>query len=179
MSIFTQLNFAGDFHIRNWFKMGVMPRAYMVQANSKLLFTHKVLHHNNECCLIRNSFTFPEQSRYVISPEGVLLLTGGYMPVFKSYVKNTFIYDDFSQLFVPKGRMNHSRADHALVYSRNRLFVLGGISDPAGQPEALNSVEVYSIPEDKWVVEAPMPTKRYAAGVCSFNDKHIFLFGGK
>jgi hypothetical protein len=43
----------------------------------------------------------------------------------------------------------------------------------------LASCEVYSIAEDKWESLPPMENARQSFSVCCFNDKFIFVFGGR
>lgn len=50
--------------------------------------------------------------------------------------------------------MNESRADFAISCFKEQIYVFGGMSfdEDKGSPniQSLNSVEVYSIAEDKW-----------------------------
>ena len=45
--------------------------------------------------------------------------------------------------------------------------------------QSLNSCEVYNVKEDTWTEIPPMNHAKQSFGVCSFNDKYIFAFGGK
>jgi len=44
---------------------------------------------------------------------------------------------------------------------------------------SLNTVEVYSIAEDKWTQLEPFKHARQSFSVCHFNEKFIAVFGGK
>lgn len=45
--------------------------------------------------------------------------------------------------------------------------------------QSLTSSEVYNIKEDKWTQIQPFENARQASSACVFNEKYIFLFGGK
>ena len=49
----------------------------------------------------------------------------------------------------------------------------------SGVPQSLTECEVYSIKDDTWTALPPMNNARQGLGVCLFNDKYIFAFGGK
>ena len=70
--------------------------------------------------------------------------------------------------------MNESRNAHAITMCRGHVYVLGGFSGK----QRLNSVEKYSIREDKWVQAAPMKDKRHYLSACAINDDTIYAFGG-
>ena len=46
-------------------------------------------------------------------------------------------------------------------------------------PQSLAACEVYSIKDDSWKELPPLTHARQGLGVCLFNDKYIFAFGGK
>jgi hypothetical protein len=72
--------------------------------------------------------------------------------------------------------MKHARADHAILYQKGSIYVFGGMS--SGN-RSLDSCEVYNIKEDKWGVIPKMSTARQSFSACAFNEKYIFVFGGK
>lgn len=45
--------------------------------------------------------------------------------------------------------------------------------------KSLNSLEAYSIQDDKWETLEPFTHARQMFSVCHFNEKFIFIFGGK
>lgn len=121
--------FSGDFQIRNWFNQEVLPRIYHLQGNTKFIYTFKIMHNNSECQSINNTFPFPDRCRHVVTPEGVLYLTGGYLTALKTFIDNTFILDDHRSMLVPLQRMKNSRSDHAIIYQKSgQIFVFGGMS---------------------------------------------------
>jgi len=149
---FALFNLSGEFQIRNWFEGGTIPRIFYLQANSRLLHTYKIAHSNSDCRQIKNQFSIPEKSGHVVTPEGTCLMIGGYLPLLQIYLKNTFVFDDYHQVFINKQHMHYSRADHATIYIRGFIYVLGGISDEplvgqVAEKEArtLNICEVYSV----------------------------------
>ena len=81
--------------------------------------------------------------------------------------------------------MNTPRAEFATLYFKGAIYVLGGEGLAEGeenktqQIRTLNSVEVYSIENDTWSTFPSFTKARQNFSVCSFNDKFLFLFGGK
>lgn len=89
--------------------------------------------------------------------------------------------------------MSEARADHGVLYFKGMIYALGGmafdkhpqIEGQEGKPnktdlvKSINKCEVYSIAEDKWVSLPSFTHERQSFSVCSFNDKFIFIFGGK
>lgn len=81
--------------------------------------------------------------------------------------------------------MNTPRAEFATLYFKGHIYVLGGEGLAEGdenktqQIRTLNSVEVYSIENDTWSTFPSFTKARQNFSVCSFNDKFLFLFGGK
>jgi len=71
--------------------------------------------------------------------------------------------------------MKHARADHAILYQKGSIYVLGGMSGN----RSLDSCEVYNIKEDKWAEIPKLSTARQSFSACAFNEKYIFVFGGK
>jgi N-acetylneuraminic acid mutarotase len=78
--------------------------------------------------------------------------------------------------------MKSARADHAVLYYKDQMFVFGGMSLKQGSStavESLTSCEVYSIKDDQWQEIPPMANARQSFSACLFNEKYIFVFGGK
>lgn len=78
--------------------------------------------------------------------------------------------------------MNQARSDHAILYFKGLIYVFGGMSlktDSKVAVQSLNTCEVYNMKEDKWTELPPFENSRQAFTVCTFNDKYIFIFGGK
>lgn len=81
--------------------------------------------------------------------------------------------------------MATGRADHTLLMiNANEIYVFGGMAHcKAGNGkqlvESLNSCEVYSILDDKWRTLEPFAHRRQQCSVCHFNERYIFMFGGK
>ena len=44
---------------------------------------------------------------------------------------------------------------------------------------SLNSCEIYSISKDEWSAMEPFEHARQQFSVCQFNEKFLFIFGGK
>lgn len=100
-------------------------------------------------------------------------------------MNNTFILDEHRSTLVALKPMKTSRADHALHIEGNSIFVLGGMrfskdgGKKSGQLVSLNSCESYSIEKDEWTEMESFEHARQQFSVCQFNDKFLFIFGGK
>lgn len=153
-----------------------------------MITTQKLLHRNKDQIFIKNKFNFPEKAAQISTPEGSFYLNGGYMPSLKLYLKNHFYFDDYRQTFVNRGSMIHPRAWHQLIMVNGFLYALGGLSDEKqvghvstgdSDLQCLNTIERYSFDKDQWRELAPMNHRRAQAGVCSFNNRYLCVFGGK
>ena len=141
----------------------MLPRINLLQQNTKFIYTYKILHNNSECQLIQNTFPFPERCRHVVTPEGHLYVTGGFLPLLRMFVDNTFILDDHRSTLVPLQRMKKERADHAILYCKDLIYVFGGMSitpQTSSQLQSLTHCEVYSILDDTWSELPPMTHAR-------------------
>ena len=177
---FARANLSGDFQVQNWFNPMVLPRVQFLQARSKFIYTYKILHFNTECQLVQNAFPFPEFGRHVVSPDGQLYCTGGYFGLINHVARNTFVLDEHRFVLVPLQHMTTARADHVMLWFKGAIFALGGMGpDGAGGVRSLNSGEVYSVKDDTWRALPPFEHPRQAFGACIFNDKFVFVFGGK
>jgi hypothetical protein len=66
--------------------------------------------------------------RSVVTPEGQLYVLGGYLPLLKYFVQNTFILDEHRQTLVPIQRMIQGRSDFAVIYRQNKIYIFGGMT---------------------------------------------------
>jgi len=120
-----------------------------------------------------------------VSPEGACYLFGGYLPSLRNFLSNTFILDEHRSTLVALQPMKTGRADHALHIEGDLIYVLGGMTfrenggQETGQLMSLNSCEVYSTSKDEWSEMTPFEHSRQQFSVCQFNEKFIFIFGGK
>jgi Kelch motif/Galactose oxidase, central domain len=181
-SAFSTSNFSGAFQVNNSFSNGVLPKIMFLQGNTKFLYQYKILHYNNEATLIQNAFTFPEFSRHIATAEGKIYSMGGYMPALKLFLKNTFILDEYRTQLVPLTHMKRARADHVVLYLKGSIFVMGGCTDQLSTDrtvESTNHCELYSIERDSWSELPGMVNKRQSFTATFFNDKYIFVFGGR
>jgi len=183
---FFDLHFQGDFRIKNQFLANVIPRLYYPQQGSKFIHCFKILNNISQIVSIQNNFSLPERSRCVVSSEGACYLFGGYMPQLRSFLNNTFVLDEHRSTLVGLQPMKTSRADHALLLEGDSIYILGGMrfageaaARKAGQVVSLNSCEVYSISKDSWSEMASFEHARQQHSVCQFNEKFLFIFGGK
>ena len=112
-------------------------------------------------------------------------MMGGYNPTNETFLKETWILDEDRSIFKPLNDMFNARADHAVHLFRDNLYVFGGMSyredGKGGRPfvESLNTCEFYSIQSKKWIMLPNFEKPRQAFSVCHFNNKYIFIIGGK
>ena len=93
--------------------------------------------------------------------------------------------DEYRQKLNPINDMFYTRAEHVVHQGRDSIFVLGGMSyreEPqGGRPyvQSLSSCEFYSISAKKWIMMPNFSKPRQGFSVCQFNEKYIFIIGGK
>jgi len=51
--------------------------------------------------------------------------------------------------------------------------------DSTSAVQSLKSCEMYSIKDDQWTELPPMNNARQSFSICHFNEKFLFVFGGK
>lgn len=110
----------------------------------------------------------------------IFLLGGFRLPV---------AFDDMVALSFGQGtyaatklsRLLHARYDiSTAVVKRNFLFAVSGtVFDNGGMERHVGFVERYDISADKWVEVAPVIVPRSAPGICCFNDRYIYIYGGQ
>lgn len=73
--------------------------------------------------------------------------------------------------------LNVERRNHGLIalHIVRMLYCVGGYNKRDG---ALKSVERYNFANPRWVQISPLNERRQWAGVCQFNNKHIYCFCG-
>jgi len=104
-----------------------------------------------------------------LSPLEILITGGGSPPK-----KDTRLYQcDKNELSIRQA-MNENRNAHAITMCKGAVYVLGGFSGK----QRLNSVERYSVRDDKWTQVAPMKDKRHYLSACTLGDEVIYAFGG-
>jgi hypothetical protein len=63
-----------------------------------------------------------------VTPDGHLYIVGGFQPTLKMFLDNIFILDDYRSTLVPLQRMSTERADHAMLFLRDQIYVFGGMN---------------------------------------------------
>lgn len=110
---------------------------------------------------------------------------GGYDPQAQEFSSESYILDEYRSNFQPLASMFYARADHAVHYFKDCIYVFGGMAfreeAEGGRPyiKSLNSCECFSIKTQKWTMLENFAKPRQAFSVCQFNDKFIFIIGGK
>jgi hypothetical protein len=81
--------------------------------------------------------------------------------------------------------MFYKRADHAVHFFKDNIFVFGGMAyrdeKNGAKPflQSLNSCEFFSIQNQKWVLLPDFDKPRQGFSVCQFNNNYLFIIGGK
>lgn len=66
------------------------------------------------------------------------------------------------------------RSSFAAIYADKSIFVIGGKREGF----AITDCEKYDMAKNKWKAIACLKYSAYAASVCTFNDNHLYKFGG-
>lgn len=81
--------------------------------------------------------------------------------------------------------MFYQRAEHVIHKFKGNIYVLGGMAyrneQNGGRPfvQSLNTCEFFSIDKKKWIMLPNFEKPRQSFSVCQFNEKYIFILGGK
>ena len=112
-------------------------------------------------------------------------MIGGFNPLSKEFLSEAYVLDEYRSLLKPLNDMFYPRADHVVHKFKDNIYVLGGMAyrdeKNGGKPfvQSLNSCEVFSISSKKWFLLPPFEKARQSFSVCQFNEKYIFIIGGK
>ena len=89
-------------------------------------------------------------------------------------LKTVEVYDPVakSHVYAPI-KMNEERSSHKVIVYKNKLFVFGGI----GKDGFLNSVEMFSPENQKFVMMAPMKIARSSFACCRVGNL-VYVIGG-
>ncbi len=124
-----------------------------------------------------SSTSFTGNLRYsasAASPDGRVLLTGGCL-VSTGDATNT-CYEGHIQKpskFTRKKMLNARRYAHASVFLNGYVYAVGGFDNKDADgvaPSTLDSVERYSIHENRWTNGCAMNEGRAFSGICAIGD---------
>jgi N-acetylneuraminic acid mutarotase len=138
-----------------------------------------------QAIMIQNEFNIPQHARYAITPKGQVYMTGGYHLFTKTFSNEAYILDEYRSDFKSVGNMYYRRADHAVHFFKDNIFVFGGMAyredRNGGKPfvETIDSCEFLSLQTNKWVMMPNFSKARQSFSVCQFNNNYIFIIGGK
>ena len=123
--------------------------------------------------------------RYVITPKGQIYVIGGFNPATKEFLNDAYELDEYRSFLKPLNNMFYPRADHVVHKFKDNIYVLGGMAyredKVGGRPfvQSLNTCEFFSISSKKWIMLPNFEKPRQSFSVCQFNEKYIFIIGGK
>jgi hypothetical protein len=115
-----------------------------------------------------SQYDFNYYAAAVTLPDGSAMITGGGSSA------NVLHYKD--RKVVKKANMTQIRKEHASVYLRGCVYVIGGYDGQTGK--FLNEGEKYNLLRDEWSNIANMNVPRCAFSATSVNSTLIFIFGG-
>lgn len=120
-----------------------------------------------------------------MTPKGHLFMIGGFNSATKEFLNEAYYLDEYRSILKPLNDMFYARADHVVMKFKDNIYVLGGMAyrdeKQGGKPfiQSLNTCEFFSIQNKKWIMLPNFEQARQAFSVCHFNEKYIFIFGGK
>jgi len=115
----------------------------------------------------------------VTLPNGTILITGGGISnlVYQIYFSSSHPYRYHQQIkIVQKPPMNQSRKEHASVFLRDAVYVLGGYDGMTNG--FLNSCERFDLENNEWTPVSNMLIPKCAFGVATLANRYIFTLGG-
>ena len=114
-----------------------------------------------------------------------MFMLGGFNPYTKEFMNEAYVLDEYRSLLKPLDAMFYPRANHVVHLFKDNIYVFGGMSyreeKKGGKPfvESLNTCEFFSINAKKWIMLPNFKKARQDFSVCHFNEKYIFIIGGK
>ena len=81
-----------------------------------------------QAIMIQNKFNIADMSRYVITPQGVLFVIGGFNPQTNEFLTEAHLLDENRSMLKPLNGMFYPRADHVVHQFKDNIFVLGGMN---------------------------------------------------
>ena len=158
LSQFFSEHFSGDFHLKNSFEPSVLPRIFYLEQRTKFIYSYKIMNYMTQAIMIQNKFNIPDNARYVITPQGNLFVIGGFNPVTREFLQESYFLDEYRSLLKPLNDMFYQRADHVVHQYKDNLYVLGGMAyreeKNGGKPyvQSLKTCEFFSISSKKWIM---------------------------
>lgn len=182
---FFKTHFSGDFQLKNSFEQSVLPRIFYLEQRTKFIYSYKILNYMTQAIMIQNKFDIPENTRHILTPKGHLFMIGGFNQHTKEFLNEAYVLDEYRSQLKPLPDMFYPRADHVVHKFKDNIYAFGGMSYRdekfGGKPfvESLNTCEFFSISAKKWIMLPNFEKPRQAFSVCQFNEKYIFIIGGK
>ena len=121
------------------------------------------------------SFNIPRFHKSLITPKGSIYLLGGSIPETNQKIANIYNYDPRAKSLKNMGNMINPRSSHSICYANDCIYVIGGFLT---KQDFTTNCEVFDIKKDKSYGIASLNIPCAVPGVCSFNDRFLFKFGG-
>ena len=138
-----------------------------------------------QAIMIQNDFDIPVGSRHIGTAQGYLFMLGGFDNLNKKFLNDAYYLDEYRSMFRPIHSMFYPRAEHVVHKFKDNLYVFGGMAyrddQHGGKPfvQSLNTCEYFNIVAKKWFMLPSFEKARQCFSVCQFNDRYIFIIGGK
>ena len=162
---------------------GVNPALYSMEWGQNLINIYQIREKKFETRGVDFSPCLPTFSRWCITQDGEVYLTGGVQKQKDSdeqkILRTCYMYSDKGKDLIKKKSMFHRRADHSTLYHSGFIYAVGSFSNINQEIVFSRKCEKYDVAADEWVKIAPMSKPRSGVGLCSFNENFIFAFGGR
>lgn len=121
------------------------------------------------------NFKIPRFHKSLITPKGNIYLLGGTSVEDNKKIPNIYLYNQKTSDLKTIENMLYPRSSHSVCYHNNLIYIIGGFIN---RQEFTNSCEVFDLKRDKSSSIAPLNNPTGVCGVCTFNDRFLFKFGG-
>ena len=116
-------------------------------------------------------FSIPAYHGSIVTPSGRVFLIGGDD---NQGNRRCYELDQNTLILNRKANMLIPRFGFAITYSRDKIYVFGGINGSG----VLASCEVFDIASNKWSSIPDLASPTAHANVCNYRDIFIYKFGG-
>ena len=152
---------------------------HFFQNDSKFLYLLNIEELNQNAAFnqipLNIPFKIPHFHKSIISPKGNIYLVGGTSLEQNKKISNIYLYDHKTKELKTIGNMLNPRSSHSICYHRDIIYIIGGFLN---RQEFTTTCETFDLKREKSNSIANLNISSGVPGVCSFNDRYIFKFGG-
>ena len=154
---------------------------HFFQSDSKYLYllnleelTHQGPAHFTQIPL-NITFNVPRFHKSLVTPKGNIYLLGGSIPEQNQKISNIYYYDPRGKDLKTVGNMVNPRSSHSVCYINDCIYIVGGFLN---KQDFTTNCEIFDINKEKAYAIAGLNLACAVPGICPFNDRFIFKFGG-